>query len=155
MCRRAIIRPTQGPWSRVAQCQCATSLFQAFRRDLGFGCKGCASRDRVRLPNTAYHSTEVHNNDIYSIMIINCQIHTVCLGIVSSIIVPSFGLWRRARESRGHLCFRICLVLATLFSTTRCITLFASLTLVVFIFLLRVSVPRFVHPTDDSISGRW
>ena len=147
------MRLVKGRWSCVAQCQCATSLFQAFRRDLG--CKDCGSRDRVRLSNTACHPNEVHNDDVYNITTINCHIHTVCLGIVTSIIVQSFSLWRRTHESRGHLCFYFSFVLVAIFSTARCISLFTRLTLVVFVFLLHVFVPRLVHPTDDSISGHW
>ena len=38
---------------------------------------------------TTCHFNEIHSDDVYNMMVVNCQVHTVCLGIVSSIVVPS------------------------------------------------------------------
>lgn len=155
------MRLVKGRWSCVAQCQCATSLFQAFRRNLGYRLARIVEAG-IQVVSahlyTACHYNEVHSDDVYNIhvMIINCQIHTVCLGIVTSIIVPSFSLWQHTHELRGHLCFCFFFFfLVTLFSAACCISLFTELTLVIFIFLLHVFIPRFVHPADNSISCHW
>jgi hypothetical protein len=146
----------QGRWSCVAPCQCATSLFQAFWRLLGFRLQGLWNPGLCRLTviPQCCHFNEIHSGDVYNMMIINCQVHTVCLGIVSSIVVPSsFRIQRRAHESRSHLCF--CFIMAALFSAARCIIVLARLTriLAVFVFLLHVLIPRFVHPTNNSVSS--
>lgn len=68
----------------------APQAFPSILALLAFALQGLWKPGLCRVTGIPLAISTRFTNDVNKIMTINCQIHTVCLGIVSSIIIPSF-----------------------------------------------------------------